>query len=127
MTSPKWTQRPIKEKNDVTITTLESQAERWREYVHEVLNRPAPEEQAQMPRPLHSHTREEIKKAIFSLNNRKVAEPDEIPAEVLKAVVETTAEMLFPLFEHTYFDKKKKSYQTVRKGTQQDTKQGGSE
>ena len=49
--------------------------------------------------PLHSPNRDEIKKAIIQLNNSKSAGPDGIPAEALKADLETSADMLQPLFE----------------------------
>ena len=42
------TERRVKDMNDVTITTLEGQAEGWKEHFHEVLNRPTPEEQAEI-------------------------------------------------------------------------------
>ena len=43
-------------------------------------------------------TTNKILKAIKRLKNGKAAGPDGIPAETLKADVETTAEMLLPLF-----------------------------
>ena len=97
---------PIKDKNGVTITTLKGQTERWKEHFSEHLDRPAPEERPNIAPaaeilqiPLHSPTREEFKKAIMSLNNGKSAGPDGIPAEALKADVETSEDMLQPLFE----------------------------
>lgn len=42
--------------------------------------------------------KEEIHKAFKQLRNGKAAEPDNIPAEALKADVETSVEMLYPLF-----------------------------
>ncbi|XP_076452167.1 uncharacterized protein LOC143287768 [Babylonia areolata] len=44
-------------------------------------------------------TREEVRKATKLLRNGKAAGPDDIPAEALKADLETTVEMLYPLFE----------------------------
>ena len=85
MAGNRWaTERPIKDKNGVTIT-LESQVERRREHFHKLLNRSAPEEPAEisaeqlLQMPLYSPTREEIKPAIFSPNNGKTTRPNRIP------------------------------------------------
>ena len=43
-------------------------------------------------------SKEEIHKAIKQLRNGKATGPDNIPAEALKADVETSTEMLYPLF-----------------------------
>ena len=58
--------------------------------------------QPEMVLTVHSPTREEIKNAIKSLNNGKSAGPDGIPAEALKADLETSVDMLHPLFEHMW-------------------------
>ena len=104
-------EKPIKDENDVTITTLEGQTERWKEHFSEVLNRPAPEERPDIAPaeeilhiPLHSPTRAEIKKAIMSLNNGKSAGPEGIPAEAVKVDVKTPADMLQSLFEQMWVE-----------------------
>ena len=68
-------------------------------------NRPAPENppdiaEAEIDIDIDCNppTREEIIRAIKKMKNGKAAGPDGIPAEALKADVETTADMLLPLF-----------------------------
>ena len=98
-------ERPVKDKQGHNITESEKQLDRWTEHFEELLNRPAPENppvipEAEMDLDINSDapTKEEIVKAIKRLKNGKAAGPDGIPAEALKADVETTAEMLLPLF-----------------------------
>ena len=43
-------------------------------------------------------TKEEIRKAIIPLKNGKAAGPDDISAEALKVDIETSVEVLYPLF-----------------------------
>ena len=43
-------------------------------------------------------TKEEIRRAIKDLNNNKATEPDGIPAEALKTDIDTSVELLYPLF-----------------------------
>ena len=43
-------------------------------------------------------TKEEIQKAIIQLKNGKAAGPDDISAEALKVYIDTSVEMLCPLF-----------------------------
>ena len=71
------------------------------EHFEQLLNRPAPQNQpdirpAETDLPIHCNklTREEIKKAIAHMKNGKVAGPDGIPAEALKADVNTSVKML---------------------------------
>nr|KAG5711041.1 hypothetical protein BaRGS_013775 [Batillaria attramentaria] len=99
-------ERPIKDKQGQTIIDSERQLERWADHFEELLNRPAPANPPTIPeaeRDLEidcgAPTKEEIVRAIKKMKNGKAAGPDGIPAEALKADVETTAEMLLPLFE----------------------------
>ena len=48
----------------------------------------------------------EIKKAIMKLKKGKAAGADNIPAEVLKADIDTTVEMLYPLSARIWEDEK---------------------
>ena len=99
-------ERPIRDKQGQTIADSEQQLERWAEHFEELLNRPAPSNPptiAEAERDLDINcdkpTKEEIVRAIKRMKNGKAAGPDGIPAEALKADVETTAAMLLPLFE----------------------------
>ncbi len=83
--------------------------ERWAEHFEELLNRPAPPnppdiEPANVDLPVNCEklTREEIRKAITLMKNGKAAGPDDIPAESLKANLEASVEMLYPLFERIW-------------------------
>lgn len=98
--------RPINDEEGNKIPNAEGQERRWAEHFEELLNRPAPlspadiqpaERDLQIACDIPS--KEEIHKAIRQLSNGKAAGPDNIPAEALKADVETSVEMLYPLFQ----------------------------
>ena len=98
-------ERPVKDKQGHNITDSEQLLERWAEHFEELLNRPAPENPPDIAEAeidididCDPRTREEIIRAIKKMKNGKAAGPDGIPAEALKADVETTADMLLPLF-----------------------------
>ena len=100
----KQAERPIKDKNGVILTSEEDQMGRWRDHFEELLNRPAPSNPPDIP--LASEVlevncerpdREEIRKAISLLKTGKAPSPDEIPAEAIKADMETSIEMLYDL------------------------------
>ena len=98
-------ERPVKDKQGQTITDSEQQLERWAEHFEELLNRPAPENPPNIAEAdtnieinCDPPTRDEIICAIKKMKNSKAAGPDGIPAEALKTDVETTADMLLPLF-----------------------------
>ena len=98
-------ERPVKDKQGQNITDSEQLLERWAEHFEELLNRPAPENPPDIAEAeididvdCHPPTREEIIRAIKKMKNGKAAGLDGIPAEALKADVETTAGMLLPLF-----------------------------
>ena len=97
-------ERPIKDKNGVILTSEEDQMGRWRAHFEELLNRPAPcnppditlasevlEVNCERP------DREEIRKAISLLKTGKAPGPDEIPADTIKADMDTSIEMLYDL------------------------------
>ena len=99
------TDRPIKDKKGNPLTTVEEQLKRWAEHFKELLNRPTPEEppeippaETELPINCNKPTKAEIKKAITTLRNGKAAGPDEIPAEAIKADMETAVNMLHSLF-----------------------------
>ncbi len=99
-------ERPVKDKEGKTISVLAQQMNRWSEHFEELLNRPAPPNppdinpaDEDLPISCDKPTREEIRKAITLLKNWKAAGPDDIPAEALKADLNLSVEMLYPLFE----------------------------
>ncbi|KAM9385848.1 uncharacterized protein KZ484_007427 [Pholidichthys leucotaenia] len=105
-------ERPVKDKEGNTVLGTEQQLHRWAEHFEELLNRPVP------PKPpdidpadidldinCEKPTREGIRKAIKPLRNGKAAGPDNIPVEALKADLETTVDMLYPLFEKIWEEK----------------------
>ena len=65
-------------------------------------NQPDIQAETDLPIDCNKPTREEIKKAIAHMKNGKVAGPDGIPAEALKADVNTSVEMLYSLFEEIW-------------------------
>jgi hypothetical protein len=82
---------------------------RWAEHFEELLNRPAPPnppdiDPADVDLPINCEkpTRDEIRRAITQMKNGKAAGPDDIPAEALKADLEASVEMLYPLFERIW-------------------------
>ena len=100
----KQAERPIKDNNGVILTSEEDQMGRWRDHFEELLNRPAPSNPPDIP--LASEVlevncerpdREEIRKAISLLKTGKAPGPDEIPAEAIKADMDTSIEMLYDL------------------------------
>ena len=100
----KQAERPIKDKNGVILTSEEDQKGRWRDHFEELFNRPAPSNPPDIP--LASEVlevncerpdREEIRKAISLLKTGKAPGPDEIPAEAIKADMETSIEMMYDL------------------------------
>ena len=99
-------ERPVKDKDGKTITGLDQQQERWAEYFEELLNRPTPPNppdiqpaETDLPISCEKPTKLEIKQAIIQLKNGKASGPDNIPAEALKADIDTSVEMLHSLFE----------------------------
>ena len=100
----KTTDRPIKDKNGNVLTSDEDQLKRWREHFEELLNRPPPQNppditpaeevlQINCERP----SKAEIEKAIHHMKRGKASGPDKIPAEAIKADIETSTEILHDL------------------------------
>ena len=105
----KKSERPIRDKNGSVLMGADKQLNRWAEHFEELLNRPAPHNQpdiqlaeTDLPIDYNKPTREEIKKAIAHMKTGKVAGPDGIPAEALKADVNNSVEMLHSLFEEIW-------------------------
>ena len=99
------TEKPVKDKNGNPLLTTEDQMKRWAEHFRELLNRPAPDNlpdilpaAADLPISCDQPSKHEIKRAISSLKNGKAAGPDGIPAEAIKADLETSVNLLHDLF-----------------------------
>jgi hypothetical protein len=99
--------RPVRDKNRGVIPDYEGQKKRWIEHFQELLNRPAPVNAPEilpatsdLPIKCCTPTEEEISSAIKQLKNGKSAGPDSIPAEALKADVETSVDL-----QHTLLGK----------------------
>lgn len=98
-------ERPVKDKEGKVIPDVEGQRKRWREHFEELLNRPTPQNPPvigpadnDLPIDCSAPSREEIYRAIQQLKKGKAAGPDGIPAEALKADINTSVDILHPLF-----------------------------
>lgn len=94
----------MKVKEGKKIPDVEGQEHRRVEHFEELLNRPPPQnpvdiQPAENDQPIVCDvpSKEDIHKAIKQLRNGKSTGPDNIPAEALKADVDTSVEMLYPL------------------------------
>ena len=99
------TDKPVMDKNGNPLTTTQEQLKRWAEHFRELLNRSAPDSppdipptKTELPIICDKPSKAEIKKAIMTLRSGKAAGPDEIPAEAIKADIETAVNMLYSLF-----------------------------
>ena len=99
-------ERPVKDKSGRQIVGEEQQRKRWLEHFEELLNRPPPQNSpdilpAAQDLDIESGTltRDEKRMAIRQLKSGKGTGLDGIPCEALKADLETTVDMLYPLFE----------------------------
>ena len=99
------TDKPVKDKNGNPLATTQEQLKRWAEHFRELLNRPTldsppdiPSAETELPVSCDKPSKAEIKKAIMTLRSGKAAGLDEIPAEAIKAVIETAVNMLYSLF-----------------------------
>lgn len=106
-------ERPVKDKEGNQLVGEENQKQRWVEHFEELLNRPPPSNPPQilpaendLDIDCNPPSREEIRQAIKQLKNGKASGPDNIPAEALKADIETTVNMLYPLFIQIWNEEK---------------------
>ncbi|XP_070493805.1 uncharacterized protein [Chironomus tepperi] len=102
-------QVPIKSKEGRILVTVDEQAARWKEHFEEVLNVQrngicieAVENPPALPIDTRPPTKKEIIEAVKRLKSGKAAGMDEIPAEVLKADANVTANFLKPLFDEIW-------------------------
>ena len=101
---------PIPDKQGQLLTSKKA---RWVKHFKEVLNRPAPEEEPDIPEAeedlsvdIRPPKKEEIIVAMNSLRNHKAPGKDRLNAELFKADAVTTASILQPLF-NTIWDRRK--------------------
>ena len=102
-------ERPVKDKEGNQLVGEENQRQRWVEHFEDLLNRPSPANppniqpaENDLDIDCSAPSQEEIRQAIKQLKNGKAAGPDNIPAEALKLDIETTVDMLHPLFEQIW-------------------------
>jgi hypothetical protein len=96
--------KPLRSADGSLLTTDSEQSERWSTYFEELLNKP-PVAVAQSPiDPINTRgfnestpTPNEVKTAIKQLKNNKAPGADNIAAEMLKADLEVTTELLHPI------------------------------
>ena len=93
------------DKNGNPPTTTKEQLKQWAEHFRELLNRPTPDSppdipsaETELPISCDKPSEAEIKQTIMTLRSGKTAGPDEIPAEAIKADIETAVNMLYSLF-----------------------------
>ena len=101
--------KPVKDKAGNCLTTAEEQLKRWAEHFSELLNRPPPvaspdipPAEEDLPISCDKPSQMEIRQAIMHLKNGKAAGPDNVPAEAIKADVETATAMLDSLFTNIW-------------------------
>ena len=106
---PAKTSMPVKDKEGTVLNTTQQQLDRWAEHFKELLNQIPPDHRADIPpadMPLdincNTPTKAEIRKAIKQIKNNKAPGPDGIPAEALKADIETSVNMLHELFSEIW-------------------------
>lgn len=93
------------------LTTTEEQLSRWKEHFSELLGSTnadinidveEPRETTELPINCELPTKAEILKAIKALKNNKAAGPDNVPADILKADPNTSADILHPLITRAW-------------------------
>jgi len=108
LTNNVWpTTVPIRDKEGKSITSIEGQIHRWKEYLEKILTtsttRMEREElanlQTELPLSIRSPSKREIVNAIKAMKNGKAAGADNIPTEVLKLDPYISADILLPPFQ----------------------------
>jgi len=101
---------PIRDKEGKSITSIEEQTHRWKEYLEEILNisttcierNELASILTELPISIRSPSKREIFNAIKAMKNGKATGADNIPAEVLKADPYISADILLPLFQEIW-------------------------
>ena len=97
------TDKPVKDKNGNPLATTQEQLKRWAEHFRELQNLPTPDSpdipsaETELPISCNKPSKVEIKKAIMTLRRGMAAEPDEIPAEAIKADIDSCQHAVQPL------------------------------
>ena len=100
--------KPVKNANGETITDKDGHLASWAERFACILNKEAPRNPPRLtPNPIELPTNtdeptNEIRMAIKELKNNKAAGSDNVAAELLKADITTTTDMLYPLFKEIW-------------------------
>ena len=104
---------PIKGKDGKLLRSEEAQHARWAEYFGEILNRPPPETEPDIPVAVEDleietspPSKEEIINAIKALKNNKAPGPDNLNPELFKTDPAITAEILVPLKTKVWEDQR---------------------
>ena len=99
------TDKPVMDKKGNPLTTTKEQLKQWAEHFRELLNRPTPDSppdipsaETELPVSCDKPSKAEIKQTIMTLRSGRTAGLDEIPAEAIKADIETAVNMLYSLF-----------------------------
>uniref|UniRef100_A0A8D8U352 Craniofacial development protein 2 n=1 Tax=Cacopsylla melanoneura TaxID=428564 RepID=A0A8D8U352_9HEMI len=109
--TPRTRSNIVKDKEGTTLFEINKVAERWKEYMEdlyegeEILNENdyiESEEQVNVDEKGPPITREEFELGIKTLNEKKAAGIDDVPAEVLKCIDESTKEKLFKIISDCY-------------------------
>ena len=102
-----------KDKDGKLLISEETQVARWAEYFSEILNRPPPETEPDIPVAVEDReietsqpSKEEIINAIKALKNNKAPGPDNLNAELFKTDPAIAEEILLPLMIKFWEDKK---------------------
>ena len=99
------TDKPVKDKNGNPLTTIKEQLKQWAEHFwNKLLDRPTPDSppdippaETELPISCDKPSKAEIKKTNMALRSRKAAGPDEVPAEAIKADIQTAVNILCSL------------------------------
>jgi hypothetical protein len=117
-------ERPVKDKQRLTITYTEKQPERWTAHSEEFFSTDSARKPSKYnksrdrPRDINCviRSKEDTIRAIKRLKNSKAAGTDGILAEALNADVESTADLLLSFLRGTVTMEKWSYHQTAQKG-----------
>jgi hypothetical protein len=109
---------PIRDEEGKSITSIEGQIHRWKQYLEEILNSSTTRMEREVPISIRPFSKREIVNSIKAMKNGKAAGADNIPAEVIKADPYMSADILLSLFQDIWqkekFPKKWKEGITIK-------------